>query len=193
MPKHSWYLPIWAASVVLVGFGCGGKDQPVKVHGIVTLDGEPVHGAIVSFLPDEKGGRFAVGTTAKDGSFRLKTYKDDDGALPGDYRVTVTLIPLDDEEEVEGKEEVPAKEKVQDAKAFMAAMAKMAAAAQKALEKSPIPAIYRDGGQTPLRQIVPTNGKVILALKREQPQAKNTESEKSAEQTPFPPKGPGRP
>lgn len=187
---------ILAASVALAGLGCGGKDQPVKVEGVVTLDGEPVPGAIVSFLPDDKGGRFAEATTAKDGSFRLRTYTEGDGALPGDYRVAVTLIPPDDDEEDEGKEAAPAKANVADGKSMMAAQARIAAARQKALEKSPIPAIYRDGGRTPLRQVVPTNGKVILALKREQPQpngAKAAESEKPAKQAPLHPEQPARP
>src|SRR5262249_41855748 len=151
--------------------------------------GEPVQGAIVSFLPDEGGGRFACGTTAQDGSFRLTTYTQDDGVLPGDYRVTVTLIPADDEDEGRGKEEAPVNQKAEDGKEMMAAMLKIAAARQKALEKSPIPAIYRDGGQTPLRQVVPAQGKVTLALKRDQPQekpAKTAEAEaKPTEQTPV--------
>jgi hypothetical protein len=150
--------------------GCGGKDRLVKLEGVVTLDGEPVEGAIVSFLPDEGAGRFASGTTTKDGSFRLTTNRPDDGALPGNYRVTVTLIPDDDDDQ--GQEHGPANDKAETGKDMMAAMVRIAAARQKALEKSPIPAIYRDGGQTPLRQIVPAPGKVILALKRGQVQAK---------------------
>jgi hypothetical protein len=182
--------PFVAACLILAGLGCGGKDRLVKLEGMVTLDGEPVQGAIVSFLPDERGGRFAVGTTVKDGSFRLTTYTKDDGALPGDYRVTVTLIPDDDDEDNgNAKEGAQTKEKAEDGKTLMSAMVKMAAARQKALERSPIPALYRDGGRTPLRQIVPANGKVILALKREPPEAKpakNGEAEKAAEQVPLP-------
>jgi hypothetical protein len=44
----------------------------------------------VSSLPDEKGGRFAVGTTAKDESFRLTTYTQNDGAPPG--RTPIILV-----------------------------------------------------------------------------------------------------
>jgi hypothetical protein len=163
MRQSKAYLGVLTALLALVGSGCGGKDRPVKVEGVVTLDGEAVQGAIVSFLPDEGGGRFACGMTGKDGSFRLMTYKPDDGALPGDYRVTVTLIPPDDDED-----EAPANEKPEAGKDMMAAMMRVAAAKQKALAKSPVPAIYRDGGQTPLRQRVPAQGKVILTLKREQ-------------------------
>src|SRR5437870_4292728 len=67
MPETRRYFAVLAASLLLAGFGCAGKDQPVKLEGMVTLDGEPVAGAIVSFLPDERGGRFAHGMTAKDG------------------------------------------------------------------------------------------------------------------------------
>jgi hypothetical protein len=178
-----------AASLVVAVFGCGGKDRLVNVEGVVTLDGQPVDGAIVSFLPDEKGGRAASGTTARDGSFRLTTYKQDDGALPGDYRVTVTLIPADDEEEDgKTKEETPAREQGEDGKDMMAAMARMAAARQKALEKSPVPAIYRDAGRTPLRQIVPPSGRVTFALRRDHPQAGPgpTAEPKRADQAPAP-------
>jgi hypothetical protein len=173
---------LFAAPFLLAGLGCGGKDQLVRLEGIVTLDGEPVEGAIVSFLPDEAGGRFASGTTAKDGSFRLTTNKPDDGALPGDYRVTVTLIPADEDEEDKGPEAAPVQQKAEDGKQMMVAMVKMAAARQKALERSPIPAIYRDGGRTPLRQIVPAKGKVVLALKREQPPVKPAQNAESAAQ-----------
>ncbi len=171
MRQFNGRLVVLSACLLLAQYGCGGKDRPVKLEGLVTLDGEPVEGAIVSFLPDEGGGRFAHAMTAKDGSFRLTTYKPDDGALPGDYRVTVTLIPDDDDEdEDKRKEEAPAKEKAEGSKDMMAAMMRVAAARQKALAKSPIPAIYRDGGQTPLRQTVPAHGKVILTLKRAQAQ-----------------------
>jgi hypothetical protein len=202
MPESTYRWGAFLATLsTLAVLGCAGKDRLFKLEGVVTLDGQPVQGAIVSFLPDEKGGRFAVGTTAQDGSFRLTTYRKDDGALPGDYRVTVTLIPDDDEEDNDkakdndkGKEDPPTGEKTADGKALMSAMVKMAAARQKALERSPIPAIYRDGGRTPLRQTVPAQGKVILALKREQPKtAKNGETEKSAEQAPSALQPPAKP
>ena len=163
----SRHFGVLAALVVLGGFGCSSRDRPLKVEGVVTLDGAPVEGAIVSFLPQEGPGRFAQATTAKNGSFRLTTYKQDDGALPGDYKVTVTLIPADDEDD-EAREEAAAGEKAQDGKQQMAAMAKMAAAKARALQRSPIPAIYRDGARTPLQQTVPARGQVTLALKRAQ-------------------------
>jgi hypothetical protein len=112
--------------------------------------------------------------------------------------VTVTLIPEDeDEDQGKEKEHAPANPKAENGKDMMAAMMRIAAARHKALEKSPIPAIYRDGGRTPLRQIVPAKGRVILALKREQPidkPPKTAEPEaKRAESAPVLPEQPARP
>jgi hypothetical protein len=75
-----------------VGLGCGGPHQPVPVEGVVTLDGEPVAGAMVNFVlegGDGKEGRMAYGSTDENGTFRLTTVQPNDGALPGTYRVLV--------------------------------------------------------------------------------------------------------
>lgn len=69
--------------------GCGpGRPKTVPVTGTVTLDGQAVEGASVTFAP-EAGGRPALGTTDKDGKFTLKTFEERDGALPGKHKVTV--------------------------------------------------------------------------------------------------------
>lgn len=64
--------------------GCFSKPQgpqPVPVSGKITLDGQPLAGARVTFDSDQ---RPAVGITSTDGSFKLSL-----GALPGEYRVAV--------------------------------------------------------------------------------------------------------
>ena len=68
--------------------------QFVAVSGIITLDGAPLHGAIVWFYPMEPGGRSAAaGRTDATGRFSLKTLRKNryaiSGALPGYYTVTV--------------------------------------------------------------------------------------------------------
>src|SRR5262249_9934025 len=74
-------------ALALVGVGCG--SDTVKVRGPVTLDGKPLPmGTAVTFVPVDKG-RSATGATQADGSFRLTTFKPEDGALPGEYKVTV--------------------------------------------------------------------------------------------------------
>src|SRR5262245_4436516 len=87
MRLRGWYLGLLGA-LALAGGGCGGSGT-VKVRGTVTLDGKPLSGAMVTFVPAEEKGRAASGATQADGSFRLTTFKPDDGALPGDYKVMV--------------------------------------------------------------------------------------------------------
>jgi hypothetical protein len=68
--------------------GCGGKGV-VPVSGRVTLvGGEPVQGATVVFENREKR-LSSSGRTDAEGRFRLTTFKVNDGALPGDYRISI--------------------------------------------------------------------------------------------------------
>jgi len=78
-----------AATLVLTA-GCGGgKQKLAKVSGVVTLDGKPLDGAMVTFQPTD-GGRPATGVTGADGHFTLTTYTSGDGAQLGDHKVLVT-------------------------------------------------------------------------------------------------------
>ena len=67
--------------------GCGGPKL-LPVSGVVTLDGQPVAGAGVMFLPADKGPATG-GTTDATGKFELST-TNRRGIAPGRYRVTVT-------------------------------------------------------------------------------------------------------
>ena len=83
-------VPLVGLTVLLLATaGCGNRT-PVPVTGTVTLDGEPVEGATVTFhaLGDDKEGRPATGQTDKTGTFRLTT-GNEDGARPGEYKVVV--------------------------------------------------------------------------------------------------------
>jgi hypothetical protein len=78
--------------------GCGGPDRPVtvSVSGTVMLDGQPVEGATVNFLPqDQAKGRAAVGKTDSTGKFTLSTFEAGDGAMAGSYQITVARPTLD--------------------------------------------------------------------------------------------------
>lgn len=73
--------------------GCGGSTNPptVAVGGTVTFKGEPLTSGTVRFNPaDPQKGRPAEGQIEKDGRFTLSTYKQGDGALAGEYGVSVT-------------------------------------------------------------------------------------------------------
>src|SRR5262245_27878190 len=84
---RSWFAPL-AAALVLGGAGCGGGGL-VTVKGTVTLDGQPVPHAAVTFIPKEGKGQQASGVTDASGAFRLETSKPGDGVMPGEYRVIV--------------------------------------------------------------------------------------------------------
>lgn len=73
--------------------GCGGSDRPglAPASGIVRLNGEPVKGASVTFIP-VKGGRPGAGTTDATGRYTIKTYEDATGGIVGEHKVSVTKI-----------------------------------------------------------------------------------------------------
>ena len=82
-------------SALLVGstlVGCGGKSYPPTspVSGVVTLDGQPVEGANVSFVSNDTKLQPASGKTDKDGKYTLTTFRSGDGAMPGDYKIAVS-------------------------------------------------------------------------------------------------------
>jgi hypothetical protein len=54
------------------------------------LDGKPLTFGVVMFVPSL--GRAAKGDVQADGSFRLGTYKGDDGAIVGKHKVSVIAI-----------------------------------------------------------------------------------------------------
>lgn len=86
----------WIPIVCLVVMtGCGGgagganKLTTHKVKGKVSLGGNPVAGATVTFSPKTKGNPPAMGLTDAQGIYILTTYDAGDGAVEGDYKVMV--------------------------------------------------------------------------------------------------------
>jgi hypothetical protein len=79
-------------TVLACGCAQQGGDRPATyaTTGTVTLDGQPVAGAAVSFTPSQKGGTPAVGTTDASGRYSLKSFGTEEGAVPGEYLVAVT-------------------------------------------------------------------------------------------------------
>ena len=78
--------------LLLTGCG-GGSDAPplVPVSGKVTVDGSAVRGATVTFLPQQSGLNTSIGTTRDGGTFEL-FYSSSRGAVPGEYKVTVSYF-----------------------------------------------------------------------------------------------------
>jgi hypothetical protein len=93
------------AGMTLVSIlGCGddsglGKRYPVS--GMVTLKGEPLEKGRIDFQPVDPGsGRPATGTIQA-GRYSLTTLVPGDGALPGQYRVTVSAKEVDNTQVVD--------------------------------------------------------------------------------------------
>jgi hypothetical protein len=80
-------------SIALFGLcGCGGgADVPTlgTVTGKVTVDGQPLAGAMVTFSPVADG-RPSSGTTGSDGTYTLQYNVDNAGATIGQHTVMVT-------------------------------------------------------------------------------------------------------
>ena len=81
-----------SALAVCAFIGCSDDGRPptYKVSGLVTLDGKPVEGALVSFMRTDNGPHNAVATTDASGKYELTTFESRDGAVEGSYNVTVT-------------------------------------------------------------------------------------------------------
>ncbi len=78
--------------------------KTVPVQGTITLNGQPLHGAQIVLVPQDKATRPSVGVTGADGRFKLSTFRANDGAAPGQYRVTIS-VPPDPKAQSEGKDE----------------------------------------------------------------------------------------
>jgi hypothetical protein len=88
----------------LGAFGCSDDRPPLaEVRGTVTLDGKPLPGKSIVFVPEPATpGAGAGAKTRSDGSYHLlalraNVTRDTYGVVPGDYRVIINepIIPID--------------------------------------------------------------------------------------------------
>ncbi len=79
---------IVATAVALSGCGRPGTAPTARASGIVLLHGAPADDVRVIFIP--KKGRPAIGDTDEAGRFVLTTFAPEDGAVPGEHRVTIS-------------------------------------------------------------------------------------------------------
>lgn len=150
-------------AVVLLGAVCGCSTKAsnaIKVSGTVTLDGVPLGGAKVTYYPSsgeapatgftDNAGRFTLST------FDLKTLQSMDGALPGDYKATVEMMPA------------PAGRNPANGEGLKAGHMRRPTPSAKQDKGTPeaklLPANYTDISKTPLKQVVPPQGPVDLKL-----------------------------
>lgn len=85
----SWFL----ASVMIVGCGGSGKPTAYPVKGTVLVKGKPADGALIVLHPTSGDTHRPLGYVEADGSFKLTTYAEGDGAPAGTYKVTVEWRP----------------------------------------------------------------------------------------------------
>lgn len=120
-------IAIFLTPILFTASGCGSTSaEPefvsklVPVTGKVTLDGEPLSGVMINYLPAEgqPGGEIAFGLTDETGTYTLQTQlagqspEDSEGALPGNYRIYIHKLVLPDGSAVpEGLSDAEAEEK----------------------------------------------------------------------------------
>jgi hypothetical protein len=86
--------PFLIVLFALMAIGCTpSKVQPVAAKGVVkTKGGQPCDGAFVVFHPQEKeriNDPKPVATADPQGNFVLTTFAQNDGAIPGEYGITI--------------------------------------------------------------------------------------------------------
>lgn len=83
----------------MIGLGCGDGITLVPAAGVVTLDGQPLEGATLSFVPAMGNSVSTAGTdvSGPQGNFSM-TYNGRAGLSPGKYKVMVSKT-----EEIESK------------------------------------------------------------------------------------------
>ena len=94
MPSRQTLLAGAALCLLLWLVGCGGGHDPTyPVQGTVRVDGKVITAGSVAFEsiePGSDGKRYtARGTIQNDGSFRLTTFTENDGAVAGRHRAMV--------------------------------------------------------------------------------------------------------
>src|SRR5262245_3029778 len=87
---------LFAAVLGLVGCGDGNPPTYNIAGKIVYEDGTPVPGATVVFQPADGKNYPARGQVKQDGAFRLTSFKEGDGVVAGDHKVTLVGLPSAD-------------------------------------------------------------------------------------------------
>ncbi len=107
--RHRELEGIACISVCWAGWGCGSGDGPKvgKVSGKVTLDGKPLAGALVTFMPEK--GRSSSGRTNDAGQYELSYTFEQMGAAVGKHSVRITTATTDNAESPVAQEKLPAK------------------------------------------------------------------------------------
>ncbi len=101
----------WMVLAVMCLTGCGSDGPDLSdVSGKVTIDGQPVPGVVLTFVPETTGGSPSYGKTDASGQYRLMFTATKYGAMPGSHRVEMNITKMSKDELAEMRaagEEVP--------------------------------------------------------------------------------------
>lgn len=156
------------AGSVALATGCGGNEEDryslVPVSGAVTLDGKPLEGVVISFVPDPGNKPKTDGgdVTGSGGSFEAK-YRNRAGLAPGKYKVVVAQPESGPGGGAKGKalpEEIAKSSYMAGLASKPSAVAGKAVAGKGAAGKGETEAewVYGDAKKSPLSQEVSARG-----------------------------------
>lgn len=107
--------PVAPIMLLLIATGCDGSESETNrppthpVTGVVTYQDSPVAGALITYRSTAGGDAAysAFGRTDAEGRYELTTFDSGDGAVTGEYIVTITKydVPPPPDEPVELSEE----------------------------------------------------------------------------------------
>ena len=81
---------------LVAAVGCSdGRPKRVPVSGQVLIDGDPVKGGSIQFIPE--GARPSSSDLDKDGRFTLQCFEKGDGAVTGKHKVIVAARAMEGE------------------------------------------------------------------------------------------------
>ncbi len=100
-PTTRWFGRAFLPMMLLLTLGCGPGYQVVPVGGTLTLNGQPVPNARISFQPlagaEDEPGPGSYGQTDAAGKFELRVVNPDQpGAIVGTHRVRIRTDLRDD-------------------------------------------------------------------------------------------------
>lgn len=89
---RSKIIPFLLCFVLLSTWGCGdGRPKRSPVTGTVSYNGTPLSIGSLVFIP-VGGGPPAQGKISRDGLYEMGTFEEDDGVIPGKYKVMITAL-----------------------------------------------------------------------------------------------------
>ena len=140
--------------LLLTAIGCGPPGRGLRVEfveGSVTLDGQPLGGVSITFIPINEGDgtESALGRSKENGVYRLSSMNGDPerGAVAGEYRIIASKTEVNDPMLGMSTEEA-------------------AASGLTVTHTEILPAIYRDRSNSPLTATVKRGkNKIDLELK----------------------------